>query len=91
MCVVKSVRFCVLRNEIKRIKRRPAHSSSSSNAFLWSVLCIFTNFHVLATSDARGNLTPITYMALRAKHWKKSMKKAAGHLKRLGSENDRER
>ena len=26
MCVKKSVRFCLLKNEIKRIKRRPAHS-----------------------------------------------------------------
>ena len=45
----------------------------------------------LEVASGKGPLTVINKMAGRARNFTKGIKKAAGHLRRLGDENDRER
>ncbi|KAK2163795.1 hypothetical protein LSH36_74g11000 [Paralvinella palmiformis] len=40
---------------------------------------------------AKGMMTPIKKLAAKAEQFKKSVRKAEGHLRRLGNENDKER
>ena len=42
-------------------------------------------------SAGKGPLTQIKKLAGKARQWHKGVKKAPGHLKRLGDENDKER
>lgn len=42
-------------------------------------------------TTSKGPLTLINKLAGKAKHFDKCVRKAEGHLKRLGDENDRER
>lgn len=44
-----------------------------------------------AKSGLKGATSLISLLGARANHWNKCVKKAPGHLKRLGNENDRER
>nr|CAB3230219.1 tetratricopeptide repeat protein 40 [Phallusia mammillata] len=44
-----------------------------------------------ATGGVKGLVSEVQVLGARASQWKKSVRKAPGHLKRLGDDNDRER
>ena len=53
--------------------------------------CLKSLQFFLAKSGMKGALSTVLLLSARANHWRKSIKKAPGHLRRLGNENDRER
>ena len=46
---------------------------------------------ILFTEAAKGMMTPIKRLAAKAEQFRKCVRKAEGHLRRLGDENDKER
>ncbi|CAH1258233.1 CFAP46 [Branchiostoma lanceolatum] len=65
-----------------------AGQALAPDAFL---LVLDSESETKAAGGGKGVETVITQLAAKARQFEKSVKKAAGHLKRLGDENDRER
>lgn len=57
-----------------------------STIFEYTVTCSLS-----PSEAAKGLMTPVKKMVGRAQQFKKCVKKAEGHLRRLGKENERER
>lgn len=76
--------------------QRNSHSLNMFFFFIEALMNLFlvsSWFRSILFKGAGGKRTQTLYSPLGAKaeHFKKCVKKAAGHIKRLGAENDRER